>query len=188
VKKNQRFISNIGCASMGYDLPGAIGAAVATKGKKRIICIAGDGSIQMNLQELQTIVHNKFPIVIFVLNNEGYLAIRNTQDAYFKSRYIGADKNHGVSCPDIVKIAKAYGIPAFRIANQKNLRRHIKKILRMKGPVICDIMMDPKQPLIPKAMSLVRPDGSVVAKPPEDMYPFVDRNEFMKNMIISASD
>jgi acetolactate synthase-1/2/3 large subunit len=183
VKKNQRFISNIGCASMGYDLPGAIGATVATGGRKRIICIAGDGSIQMNLQELQTIVYNKFPIIIFVLSNDGYLAIRNTQDAYFKSRYIGSDKNHGVSCPDITKIAKAYGIPSFRITNQKNLRGNIKKILCMKGPVICDIVMDPKQPLIPKAMSLVHPDGSVVAKPLEDMYPFVDRSEFEKNMI-----
>jgi acetolactate synthase-1/2/3 large subunit len=188
VKKNQRFISNIGCASMGYDLPGAIGAAVATEGKKRIICIAGDGSIQMNLQELQTIVHNKFPIIIFVLNNEGYLAIRNTQDHYFKSRYIGADARHGVSCPDICKIAKAYGIPALRISNQKNLRRNIKKILRMKGPVICDIMMDPKQPLIPKPSSVIRPDGSMQSMPLEDMYPFVTRNEFKKNMIIPPID
>jgi acetolactate synthase-1/2/3 large subunit len=188
IKKNQRFISNIGCASMGYDLPGAIGAAVATKGKKRIICIAGDGSIQMNLQELQTIVHNKFPIIIFVLNNEGYLAIRNTQDHYFKSRYIGADARHGVSCPDIVKIAKAYGIPALRITNQKNLRGTIEKILRMKGPVICDIMMDPKQPLIPKPSSVIRPDGSMQSMPLEDMYPFLPRSEFKKNMIIPPVD
>ena len=184
VKKNQRFISNVGCASMGYDLPGAIGAAVATRGKKRIICIAGDGSIQMNLQELQTIIHNRFPIIIFVLSNDGYLAIRNTQDAFFKSRYVGVNGNTGVSCPNIVRIGKAYGIPSFRIMNQKNLRLKIKKILRMKGPVICDIVMDPKQQLIPKPSSIIRPDGSMQSMPLEDMYPFVPREEFKKNMIV----
>ncbi len=184
VKSGQRLISNIGCASMGYDLPAAVGAAVATRKKKRIICIAGDGSIQMNLQELQTIVHHKLPIKIFVLNNDAYLAIRNTQDTYFSSRYIGADKAHGVSCPDMVKIARAYGIPAFRIKNHAGMRQMIKKIITMKGPVLCDILMNPKQPLIPKSSSLIRPDGSMESKPLEDMYPFLPREEFKKNMVI----
>lgn len=184
VKKNQRLISNIGCASMGYDLPGAIGAAVATGGNKRIICIAGDGSIQMNLQELQTIVHHALPIKIFVLSNDGYLAIRNTQDTFFKSRYVGADKAHGVSCPDILKVAKAYGIPAYRLNNQKGMKKMIQKVLHAKGPVICDIVMDPKQPLIPKASSLILPDGSMQSKPLEDMYPFLDREEFKNNMAL----
>lgn len=184
VKNGQRFISNIGCASMGYDLPGSVGAAVATGGKKRIICIAGDGSIQMNLQELQTIVHHKFPIKIFVLNNAGYLAIRNTQDTFFKSHYVGADKEHGVSCPDMVKIAKAYGIPAVRMQTHRDIRLLIRKVLRTKGPVLCDVHMDPKQPLIPKTSSLIRKDGSMVSKPLEDMYPFLTRIEFQNNMII----
>lgn len=183
LKKNQRLISNIGCASMGYDLPAAIGACIAND-KKRVICIAGDGSIQMNIQELQTIVNYKLPIKIFILNNDGYLAIRNTQDGYFKSRYYGADKDHGVGMPDMVKIGKAYGIPSLRISNQHKLGEKIKKALDMKGPVICDIMMSPKQPLIPKVTSEVKPDGRVISKPLEDMYPFLEREEFYNNMII----
>lgn len=182
LKKNQRLISNIGCASMGYDLPAAIGACIAND-KKRVICISGDGSIQMNIQELQTIVNYKLPIKIFILNNDGYLAIRNTQDGYFKSRYYGADKEHGVGLPDMLKIGKAYGIPSMRIRNQRNLMKKIQKILDIEGPVICDIMMSPKQPLIPKVTSEVKADGRVISKPLEDMYPFLDRKEFYKNMI-----
>lgn len=183
-KKQQRFISNIGCASMGYGLPGAIGAAIAIGGKKRIICICGDGSIQMNLQELQTIVHHKLPIKIFVLNNNGYLAIRNTQNAFFQRRYVGTDKKHGISFPDMVKIAHAYGIHAVQMKTQHGMRRQIQKLLRMKGPVLCDIYMDPKQLLIPKVASLFRKDGSIVSKPLEDMYPFLSREEFRKHMIV----
>lgn len=183
LKKNQRLISNIGCASMGYDLPAAIGACIAND-KKRVICISGDGSIQMNIQELQTIVNYKLPIKIFILNNEGYLAIRNTQDGYFNSRYHGADKEHGVGLPDMLKIGKAYGIPSMRIHNHHNLKQKIQKVLDIKGPVICDIMMSPKQPLIPKVTSEVKPDGRIISKPLEDMYPFLERKEFYENMII----
>ncbi|HVZ59139.1 MAG TPA: thiamine pyrophosphate-dependent enzyme, partial [Patescibacteria group bacterium] len=183
LKKGQRLISNIGCASMGYDLPAAIGACIANN-KKRVICISGDGSIQMNLQELQTIVNYKLPIKIFILNNEGYLAIRNTQDGYFAGRYYGADKAHGVGLPDMVKIGRAYGIKSLRIKNQRNLKEKLQKVLDTPGPVICDIMMPPKQPLIPKVTSEVRPDGRVISKPLEDMFPFLEREEFYKNMII----
>lgn len=182
-KRHTRLISNIGAASMGYDLPGSIGAAIALP-KKRIICIAGDGSIQMNLQELQTIVHHKLPIKIFVLSNDGYLAIRNTQDVYFKHRYIGADSAHGVSFPDMLKIAKAYGIPAIRIKRHQGLEQKIKKILALKGPVICDLVMNPNQPLIPKSISLITSEGKVIPKPLEDMYPFLPRQEFFENMLI----
>lgn len=183
LKRRQRLISNVGCASMGYGLPAAIGACIANN-KKRVICITGDGSIQMNIQELQTVVHHQLPIKIFLLNNNGYLTIRSTQDAYFKSHYVGSNPESGVSCPDMLKIAKAYGIPARRIKNHKNLQKKIKSALETTGPFICELMMNPKQPLIPKVTSYVRPDGKVISKPVEDMYPFLDREEFYENMII----
>lgn len=183
LKPGQRLISNIGCAAMGYGLPAAIGACIA-KRKKRIICLEGDGSLQLNIHELQTIVHYKLPIKLFVFNNNGYLAIRITQDAYFKSHYVGCDPESGLSFPDLLKIAEAYGIPAVRIENHANLEEKIRKVLDSEGPIICEIMMDPNQALIPKITSEVKPDGRLISKPLEDMYPFLPRDEFYKNMII----
>lgn len=182
LKKDQRLAINIGCASMGYDLPAAIGAFFATN-RNKIVLITGDGSVQMNIQELQTIVHNRIPIKIFVLNNDGYLAIRITQTNFF-NRLFGTDKQHGLSFPDTLKIARAYGLPAVRIKTQKNLRAKLKKILSSAGPVICEIMIPPNQPLIPKPTTVIKSDGTFVSKPLEDMYPFLPREEFMKNMFI----
>lgn len=184
IKKNQRLIGNVGCASMGYDLPAAIGVCIGNE-KRETVLITGDGSIQMNIQELQTIVFKKLPIKIFLLNNNGYLAIRNTQDAFFKSHYVGTDETSGVGFPDMAKISKAYGIPFERIKNHKDLKNKIKKILSKKGPFLCELMMNPKQPLIPKVSSYARPDGKLISRPMEDMYPFLEREEFFKNMIIA---
>jgi len=182
LKKGQRYIYNVGCASMGYDLPAAIGAYFAQP-KKRIILLTGDGSIQMNIQELQTIVHHQIPVKIFILNNQGYLAIRITQESFFK-RYYGIDQQTGISFPDIRKIAKAYKIPSVRLHSQKNLSREIDKVLKSKGPYICEVMMPPDQKLIPKPSSISNSDGTFISKPLEDMYPFLDREELLKNMII----
>lgn len=183
LKKNARLIGNIGCAPMGYDVPAAIGACIGNK-KKRVICIAGDGSIQLNLQELQTIVYHKLPVKIFLINNDGYLAIRSTQANYFKDHFVGESHRSGISFPNMQKIAKAYGILSVRVYNHKGLKEKIKKALSTKGPFIFEIMMNPNQQLIPKVTSFVRPDGKVISKPMEDMYPFLDRKEFYKNMLI----
>jgi len=183
LKKGQRLITNVGCAAMGYGLPAAIGACIAVD-KKRVICLEGDGSLQVNIHELQTIVHHKLPIKLFVFNNNGYLSIRITQEVYFKSHYVGCDPKSGVSFPDLLKIAKAYGIKAVRIKSHANLEKKLKSVLDTKGPVICEIMMDPHQPLIPKVTSDVKPDGRLISKPLEDMYPFLPREEFYQNMII----
>lgn len=187
LKKNQRLIGNVGCAAMGYDLPAAIGACIASSGK-RIVCLAGDGSIQLNIQELQTIVHHKLPIKIFVINNDGYLAIRITQENYFGGHYVGANPKSGISFPDMLKIARAYGIPAMRIKNHHNLKQKIKEVIASSGPFLCELMMDPNQSLIPKVTSYVRSDGKVISKPMEDMYPFLPRDEFLKNMIVKPLD
>lgn len=187
LKKGQRLFTNSGCASMGYELPAAIGACFAND-RKRVICIAGDGSIQMNLQELQTIVHHKLPIKIFLLNNNGYTSIRLTQDAYFHGGYIAADPSSGVTFPDIRKICTAYGIPSNRAANHEELLERIHQTLAEPGPALCEIMMSPVQPLYPKLASEVKPDGIMVSKPLEDLFPFLERAEFLENMLIEPWD
>ena len=172
---------------MGYDLPAAIGACFAN-GKKRVICIAGDGSIHLNIQELQTIMHHRLPIKIFVLNNDGYLAIRTTQDAYFGGHYVASDSSSGVTLPDYVKIAEAYGLSTDRIATHDRMETTIQSVLAHPGPVLCEVKMSPVQTLYPKLASEIRPDGTMVSKPLEDMYPFLDRQEFMENMLIKPWD
>ena len=182
-KKGQQLHSSVGCASMGYDLPSAIGAWFATN-KNRIILLTGEGSIMMNIQELQTISHYKIPIKIFLLNNNGYLAIKNTQNAFFQGNLAAVDPNTGVSFPSFEKVADTFGLGYVRLENHTGMEDTIKKVLAMDGPVICDIHMSPTQPLLPKVYSEKLPDGTMVSKPLEDMFPFLDRDEFNKNMSI----
>lgn len=182
VKKGQRLSSSIGCASMGYDLPSAVGAWFAT-GKDRIILLTGEGSIMMNLQELQTIAHYKVPVKIFLLNNNGYLAIKNTQNAFFHGNLVGVDDNSGVSFPSFEKIADAFSIPYVLMRNHAEMEDKIKIALAKEGPVICEVIMSQNQPLLPKVYSEKLPDGTMLSRPLEDMYPFLDREEFKNNMI-----
>lgn len=183
VKKNQRYIWNSGCASMGYGFPAAIGASIALN-KKEVICTTGDGSFQMNIQELQTVVNQKLPIKIFYLNNHGYASIKITQDTYFADNRVGCCQKTGIVLPDVIKIAKAYGIKTAKISNYKNLKSKIKRVLSKKGPVLCEVMLPPNHRFIPKLSSEKKPDGSMVSKPLEDMWPFLPREEFKQNMII----
>lgn len=181
-KRGQRFFTSSGHASMGFGLPGAIGACFAN-GRKKTICISGDGGLQMNIQELQTMVHYNLPIILFVLNNNGYLTIKLMQQNHF-GRYIGSDKSSGVSCPDIIKVANAYGIKTERIANHDELHAKIDSVLAQTGPFVCEIIMSENQPLIPRVSSAKRADGTFDSRPLEDLYPFLDRDEFLENMII----
>ena len=181
VKKGQLVIANSGNASMGYDLPAAIGAAVALGGK-RVVCLAGDGSLQLNIQELQTVVHNKLPVKLFVMNNDGYLSIRMSQANMFK-RLTGAGKESGVSFPDILKIAGAYGIDASRIDYQ-NLDAGIQNALGQDGPFVCEVLLDPDQPFEPRVSARQLPNGQMVSSNLEDMSPFLDDQEFAENMLV----
>ena len=181
-KAGQRLFTSSGHASMGFGLPGAIGACFAN-GRKKTICISGDGGLQMNIQELQTLVHYKLPIILFVLNNGGYLTIKLMQQNHF-GRYVGSDASSGLSCPDIIKVANAYGIKAERILNNDELHEKIDNVLAQDGPFICEIIMPEDQPLIPRVSSLKKPDGTIVSKPLEDLFPFLSREEFMENMIV----
>ena len=178
LRKNQRLISNSGSASMGYDLPAAIGAAFARPGK-RVICIAGDGSIQMNVQELQTIVHRHLPIKVFVLNNSGYLSMRMTQSGFF-GRLTGESARSGVSLPDMVKVACAYGIPSIRIDRESQLDQ-VDRALAADGPALIDVVLDPSQEFEPRSKARQLPDGRIVSPNLEDMYPFLDGTELMDN-------
>ncbi|MFH1878170.1 MAG: thiamine pyrophosphate-binding protein [Candidatus Omnitrophota bacterium] len=181
VKKGQRVIWNSGCASMGYDLPAAIGAAIA--GKRDVVCIAGDGSLQMNLQELQTLANLGLPVKLFVLNNAGYISIRQTQDSLFDGNHVGSSEKSGVTLPDILKIAAAYGLNHCLIDKHERLKERINTVLKTKGPVVCEVKLLNDYIFSPKLSSQRMPDGTLVSKPLEDMYPFLDREEFNNNMI-----
>ena len=179
LRLGQRLISNSGSASMGYDLPAAIGAAFARPGK-RVICIAGDGSIQMNVQELQTVVHHHLPLKIFVLNNSGYLSMRMTQAGLF-GRLTGESASSGASFPDMVKVGCAYGIPSVRIDRQAQLDE-VNRALAGDGPALIDVVLDPAQEFEPRSRARQLPDGRIVSPNLEDMYPFLDETELMDNV------
>ena len=185
IKENQRLFTNSGCAAMGYGFPAAIGAAVARNGK-RVVCIDGDGSFQMNLQELQTVVYNNLNMKILYLNNNGYHSIRQTQTNLFKGEpLIGVCDGNGLSFPDAEKIANAYGIPYVRIDNIDNAKCDVDRVLNMGGPIFCEVVLDSKQNFEPKLSSKVLPDGKIVSPELDDMFPFLPKDEYERNKDIS---
>lgn len=181
IKSSQRLYTNSGCASMGYGLPAALGAAVARKGKP-VVCLEGDGSIQMNIQELQTIIHNNLNVKIFVLNNDGYLSIKQTQTNAFNANYCGINKSSGVSFPSVEKLAYAYGFPYFRISSNDEINPVVEQILSIDSPVLCEVVVDPEQFFAPKLSSKSMPDGSIVSPSLEDMFPFLPAEEMQEIM------
>jgi acetolactate synthase-1/2/3 large subunit len=186
VKARQRIFWNSGCASMGYDLPASIGAALA--GKQDVICLAGDGSIQMNLQELQTIKHYNLPVKIFILNNRGYRSIEQTQTEFFNANFIGCNKDSGVSFPDCSKLADLYDLKYYRIDSTAKMRQVIESVLSCEGAVICEVVLNKDYIFAPKLSSKKIPYGRIESKPLEDLSPFLERNEFKANMIIPVID
>ena len=183
LKRRQRLIGNSGTASMGYDLPAAVGAAVARHGG-RVVCLAGEGSIQMNMQELGTIAFNRLPVKIFVFENGGYLSIRQTQDNLFGGHYVGEAPRSGVGFPDLLKIAEAFGIPARRVASHTKLDDAIDWALSLEGPALLEVTMDPRQNFSPKSQAQKLPDGTLVSKPLEDLWPFLPAGEVRGNLLI----
>lgn len=177
IKEGQRLFTNSGCAAMGYGFPAAIGASVARNGKP-VICIDGDGSFQMNIQELQTVVYNRMNIKIVYLNNNGYHSIRQTQTNIFKRSLVGVCDGNGLSFPDIRKIAEAYGLGYVKIDALDNIRASYEQMMEMEGPVICEAVVDEGQNFAPKLSSRVLPDGKIVSPSIDDMFPFLDRQEY----------
>jgi acetolactate synthase I/II/III large subunit len=187
LNENQRFITSGAQAEMGYTIPATIGIAAA-EGSGEVVGITGDGSFQMNIQELQTIIHNQLPIKLFVWNNDGYLSIRASQRKFFEGRFIGTDKTSGVSFPDLKKIADAYGLKYYKLSDSKTLDDQLKDILSYSGPVLSEVMCIRDQEIVPSVASHKKADGSMVSKPLEDMYPFLDRDEFYSEMIVKPLD
>lgn len=181
IKKGQRFLTTGGLSSMGYWAAG-LGACAANDFKNTIV-ITGDGSLQMNIQEFATIKHGDFPIKIFIFNNDGYLLIRHTQKNFMDGRLFGEGPNSGVWCPDAMKIAEAYGIKGVRIQKEEEIESKIKEVLACEHPVICEIMTDPWQLLVPRVSSDKAADGSLVSRRYEDMFPYLPEDELKKNMI-----
>lgn len=182
-KDGQRYVPSGAMATMGYTLPAAIGVSAATN-DGRVLAITGDGSLQQNIQELQTLLHYRLPVKLFVLNNDGYLSIKASQKNYFKERYIGSGPASGVTMPDTLKICEAYGIPATRVSRLEDLDQVIELALRTDGPYVIDVVTPPEQPIIPTVSSRVNADGSMSSRPLEDMAPFLDRDEYRSNLIV----
>ncbi|VVB93014.1 3D-(3,5/4)-trihydroxycyclohexane-1,2-dione hydrolase [uncultured archaeon] len=182
-KKGQRIFNTPGLGSMGFGLPASIGACLAS-GKKRTISIIGDGGLQHNIQELETLKRLNLPIKLFILNNNGYASIRNTHMKIFNGRLVCCDPSSGLTLPDTCKVASAYGLNTVKISNQENLKKDVQDVLETEGPVVCEVMIDPDIQTAPKMSSIAKPDGSMVSKPLEDLWPFLDREEFKANMII----
>jgi len=181
LKQGQRLFSNSGSASMGYDLPAAIGASVADPGRT-VICLAGDGSLQMNVQEFATLAALKLPVKVFILENGGYLSIRSTQKNFF-GRLVGEGPDSGLRFPDFVRLAQAYGLPA-RLLDTMNAAADIARALSDDGPQVMVVPLDLEQGFEPKTSSKRLPDGRMVTAPLEDMAPFLDRDEFLSNMLV----
>jgi len=188
IRKRMRMFANEACASMGYGLPAAIGAAFAGGDDRCVVCLEGDGSIQMNLQELQTMLNYKLPIKLFIYNNGGYLSIKTTQKAFFDGFFVGSEAGSGVVLPSFEKLAAAYGLRYFRLCNNQELDVKLPQIFAENGPVVIEVMLDPFEVLGPKAASKRLPDGTMVSAPLEDMAPFLQRDEFRANMLIPTID
>jgi acetolactate synthase-1/2/3 large subunit len=186
VKGNQRVLHSRGLGAMGFGLPASIGACLGAD-RRQTICVEGDGSFQMNAQELETIRRLRLPIKVFVINNDGYASIRASQESYFH-HLVAADSTSGLSLPDVKKLAEAYGVPSMAITSQKDLRRQIRAVLDTPGPVVCEVIAPSEEQRAPRISTMQRPDGSMVSKPLEDLWPFLDREEFLSNMIIAPLD
>lgn len=182
LKKGQRLWTNSGCASMGYDLPAAIGAQKASG--KTVVALAGDGSIMMNLQELQTIAGYGLPIKIFILNNNGYVSIFQTHRNFFNGVEVGAGPGSGLSLPDFARLIPGFGLPFRRCATHEDMAAAIEETLAVPGPAVCEIMLDENVAFAPKLGAKRHADGRITSPPLEDLSPFLPRETLLENMLI----
>jgi acetolactate synthase-1/2/3 large subunit len=186
IRGNQRAYSNSGVGSMGHGFPAALGAALSSPGRP-VICIDGDGSLQMNIQELQTAIHYRLPVRLVVLDNGGYHSIRQTQERFFPDGLVGFDAASGVSFPDIARIATAYGIPNVTVDSVDGIRRALEQAASADGPAMVIIKVNRDQEFAPKAASRALPNGTMESAPLEDLGPFLPREEHADNGVVSAA-
>lgn len=182
IKWGQRAFLTKGLASMGFDLPACIGSAVAAKGR-RVICTTGDGSLMMNIQELEVMKRLRLPIKIFVVDNRGYSMIYGSQNGNFKGRLTGCTKESGLTLPDICKVAESYDLKSFYIQDETRLSEQVAEVLAYDGPAVCVVNADITQKILPKQTNYMREDGQMASRPLEDMSPLLSREEMAENML-----
>jgi acetolactate synthase-1/2/3 large subunit len=181
IKPPQRLLTSQGLGEMGFGLPGAIGASFA-RNRGEVMCLNCDGGMMMNLQELQTVVHHRLPIKLFIFNNDGYLMIKHTQKAIMDGRYSGTDRKSGVSCPDFTKLAAAFDLPAWQIRTWEDFDRVLPQAQAAEGPCIIEVFMDPEQYFHPKLSLAKQADGTLVSPPLEDLSPLLPRTVIREEM------
>ena len=186
VKTAQRVLHTTALGAMGFGLPASVGAAIAAPSRP-IVCVDGDGGFQLNVQELATIAHYRLPVKFFVLDNGGYASMRNSQKLYF-GRVIGADAESGVGLPDIRRVAEAYGVRSAAITDSAQLKEQIAAVLAMDGAVVCNVTVLPEEPRAPRVSTVKRDAGSMVSRPLEDLWPFLERDEFLAQMIVPPAE
>ena len=182
VRRQQRVIHTTALGAMGFGLPAAIGASLACN-RGPVVCVDGDGGFQLNIQELATVSRLGLPIKFFVLSNEGFSSIRTSQSQWF-GRLVAADSSSGLTFPNVRRVAEAYGIATAVLDDPAHLESQLRDVLAMPGPVICEVVTIPDETRAPRVSSSQRPDGSMVSRPLEDMWPFLDREEFRANMLV----
>jgi acetolactate synthase-1/2/3 large subunit len=187
MKPGQRLINSQGLGPMGFGVPAALGACVGS-GARRTVCIDGDGGFQMNIQELEVIRRLGLPVKFFVLDNQGYGSIRNSQRAYFQGNLVASDASSGLTLPQTLKVAEAYGIATARLESHAGIREKVAALLAEPGPLVCEVKLSPDQPTLPRVTSYRRPDGAMATRPMEDMFPQLDREEFRANLYVPEAD
>ena len=187
IRRGQRLYSTGGLGAMGFGVPASIGGCLAS-GRRRTISVDGDGGFQLNVQDLQTASRLDLPIKYFVLSNQGYASIRATQRNHFGGRLVGSDPSSGLTLPALDKIGSAFGMRTTKLSTNTDLRAGIREALAVDGPVVCEVLVAPDQPVGPRTSSVVRADGNIVSRPLEDLWPFLSRTELARNMLVPMLD
>jgi acetolactate synthase-1/2/3 large subunit len=182
-KPGQRLMTSTGLGEMGFGLPAAIGASFA-RNRGEVMCLNCDGGMMMNLQELQTVIHHRLPIKLFIFNNDGYLMIKHTQNNLFSGRHVAVDNSNGVSCPNFSALAVAFGMPAFQIRTWEDVDRILPLVQAEVGPVVIEVFTHPEQLFSPKLSLAPAADGTIVSPPLEDLSPLLPRDELRENMLV----
>lgn len=184
IKRGQRAFLTKGLAAMGFDLPACIGSAVAAGAGGQVVCVTGDGSIMMNIQEFEVLRRMELPVKIFVVDNGGYSMIYGSQNGNFKGHLTGCTRESGLTLPDIGNVAESFGLKAFRIEDESRLAEQVEEVLQWSGPAVCIVHGDIAQKILPKQTNYMREDGQMASRPLEDMTPLLDRDEFKENMCV----
>jgi len=187
VRRGLRMLNSQGLGPMGFGVPAALGACIASGGK-RTVCVDGDGGFHMNLQELEVIRRLNLPITFFVLDNQGYGSIRSSQRSHFSGRLVASDASSGLTLPDTLAVARGYGLDTAVLDSHEGIRERMAELLHRSGPQVCVVKLDPDQPTLPRVTSYMKPDGQMATRPMEDMFPYLERETLQAEMQVPLLD